>query len=303
MGPEAKDHTGVPVLGSLSTSQPAETHQTRYNHRRRPVELGLVESLFFKARVAYASRIYCYSGPVLRISRNRVVKAASQTLLTEALTLDYIAANTTIPVPRVHQLFKDRRGYLNIVMDYVEGKELESVWDNMPPEDRLTVVHQLRAYIGQLRTLQPPRPGAVEAVDGSACKDFRIHGDPFGPFASVAEFQTYVGRDWFMEHKLAEYDEFAPALRRCVSPSYRTVFTHCDLAPRNILVKGTRIVAIVDWEMGGWYPEYWEYTQAFFSNLLYPKGFWELFEEEGFLERYPDELITERCLASEIIRC
>jgi len=70
-------------------------------------------------------------------------------------------------------------------------------------------------------------------------------------------------------------------------------------------VEGTRIVAIVDWEFGGWYPEYWEYTQAYFSNLALPGtggGIWELFEKV-FPERYPDELIAEICLASEIVRC
>ncbi|KAJ7209180.1 kinase-like domain-containing protein [Mycena pura] len=188
-------------------------------------------------------------------------------------------------------------------MDYVEGKELEAVWHDLQPVDLLSIMHQLRDYIGQLRMLVPPRPGAIEALDGNACKDFRIRTDPFGPFSSVAEFQTFLGRDWLMENKLAEYEEFVPALQRCASRSYRTVFTHCDLAPRNILVKGQHIVAIVDWEMGGCYPEYWEYTQAFFSNMGYPKGFWELFEKEAVPQKYPDELITERCLASEFVRC
>ncbi|KAJ7279483.1 hypothetical protein C8J57DRAFT_1502131 [Mycena rebaudengoi] len=95
----------------------------------------------------------------------------SHALLTEALTLDYIGANTTIPVPRVHRVFKNSRRYLNIVMDY------------------------LCDYITQLCQLTPPRPGAVEAVDGSPCKDFRVRPDSFGPFDAVAEFQAFLGRD------------------------------------------------------------------------------------------------------------
>jgi hypothetical protein len=38
-------------------------------------------------------------------------------------------------------------------------------------------------------------------------------------------------------------------------------------------------------------------------NLVYPKGFWELFDEEPVPQRYPDELITERYLASHFARC
>lgn len=40
------------------------------------------------------------------------------------------------------------------------------------------------------------------------------------------------------------------------------VFTYGDLAARNILVRDGRIVAIVDWEYAGWYPEYWGYMFA-----------------------------------------
>ena len=42
----------------------------------------------------------------------------------------------------------------------------------------------------------------------------------------------------------------------------RIVLTHGDLVPRNILVKNGRIVGIIDWEMAGFYPEYWEYAKG-----------------------------------------
>jgi aminoglycoside phosphotransferase (APT) family kinase protein len=38
-----------------------------------------------------------------------------------------------------------------------------------------------------------------------------------------------------------------------------SVFTHGDIAPRNIMVDETyRITGILDWEEGGWYLDYWE---------------------------------------------
>ena len=50
--------------------------------------------------------------------------------------------------------------------------------------------------------------------------------------------------------------------------STRSVFTHGDLCPRNILVnESLRITGIVDWEAAGWYPEYWEYI-----NMWKPSG-------------------------------
>src|SRR3954452_13593451 len=43
------------------------------------------------------------------------------------------------------------------------------------------------------------------------------------------------------------------------------VMTHGDLHPRNIIVRDCRIVAILDWECAGFYPEYWEYTKTLSS--------------------------------------
>lgn len=42
---------------------------------------------------------------------------------------------------------------------------------------------------------------------------------------------------------------------------HEIVFTHKDFAPRNILVQGPKVVAILDWELSGYYPDYWEYCK------------------------------------------
>ncbi|KAF7292740.1 Kinase-like protein [Mycena indigotica] len=273
---------------------------------QRPIESGRLVNIYLAARCKFGRWALGGRETVTRISRGRAVKRPAQMLLTEALNLDYVAQHTTIPVPRVHRMIKDKHGKLCMVMDYIEGQELEQIWGQLSEEERLNIVHELRGYIDQLRALVPPHPGSVEAVDGGPCKDFRIYRPVFGPFASVAEFCTFVGRDFMVERKLDEYPQYADAVLRCVgrTESYRTVFTHCDLAPRNIIIKDKKIAAIVDWEMAGWYPEYWEYTQAEASNsYCRPWGFWEVFEKEGFSRRYPDELMTELCIASEFTRC
>jgi len=42
------------------------------------------------------------------------------------------------------------------------------------------------------------------------------------------------------------------------------VFTHGDFGPANIIIKDGRVAAILDWEMAGWYPDYWEFVKAFY---------------------------------------
>lgn len=36
------------------------------------------------------------------------------------------------------------------------------------------------------------------------------------------------------------------------------VFTHADLNPFNILLRGDKVVGIIDWEFAGWYLHYWD---------------------------------------------
>lgn len=55
-----------------------------------------------------------------------------------------------------------------------------------------------------------------------------------------------------------------PYIRGMMSAKkYAIVFTHGDFYPRNIMVKDGHVKAIIDWEMAGWYPEYWEFAKAF----------------------------------------
>ena len=56
-------------------------------------------------------------------------------------------------------------------------------------------------------------------------------------------------------------------LRSRLKDDYRVTLTHGDFHPRNILVMGRPdggigVSAIIDWEMAGWYPEYWEMYKA-----------------------------------------
>ncbi|RAH70030.1 uncharacterized protein BO66DRAFT_438735 [Aspergillus aculeatinus CBS 121060] len=50
--------------------------------------------------------------------------------------------------------------------------------------------------------------------------------------------------------------------KHVLTDNHEIVFTHGDFAPRNILVEGDRVTAVLDWEDAGWYPEYWEYIKA-----------------------------------------
>ena len=237
-----------------------------------------------------------------RVGRRMLLKSRETLSVTEALTMRYIAQNTTIPVPRIHGLSVNRHGHLQLLMEYVDAPMLEKAWPTMLPVQKRDIMCQLKGYINQLRLLEPPHPGVVEAVDGSGCRDFRIRSGPFGPFRDVEAFHTFLGHDYIRTQQSVKYQDHQVELDRCARRTYKTVFTHADLAPHNILVKDGMIVAIIDWEFAGWYPEYWEYTRAYLGNLGV-SDWWELFSNMGVDVPYPDELVVERILSNEFVRC
>lgn len=47
-------------------------------------------------------------------------------------------------------------------------------------------------------------------------------------------------------------------------PPGEVLLTHNDLHPRNVTVRDGKVAAILDWELAGFYPEYWEYVKAWY---------------------------------------
>lgn len=67
-------------------------------------------------------------------------------------------------------------------------------------------------------------------------------------------------------------------VRSFMREDHACVMTHADLHPRNIIIqllpasendpsqdlteKQISVVAVIDWDKSGWYPEYWEFIKA-----------------------------------------
>ena len=253
------------------------------------------ERNFIRLRIWLARRIYqsLASASVSRFGPHSVLKWTDMTRASEAANIEYIARHTTIPVPRVQDVFIiDKRTY--IVMEYIEGCELTKTTMTLLPAEQLKdIFEELKRYVAQMRALNPPHPGRVEAADGRGVFDPRLRGTNRGLTSSCDSIQTFHTR---LGHDLAlssdtYYREACkkawPQLQAIRNRQYCTKFTHANIAPTNILVNNGRIAAIVDWETAGWYPEYWEYAYWAVSNEFSPPR-WMEFRDE-ILEPYPDE--------------
>ncbi|EKM77846.1 hypothetical protein AGABI1DRAFT_101541 [Agaricus bisporus var. burnettii JB137-S8] len=70
-------------------------------------------------------------------------------------------------------------------------------------------------------------------------------------------------RNFFYPSHLSPKYPFSKSLLSQLPRNDTVQFTHGDLLPKNILVNGSEITAIVDWATAGFYPAYWEYCRMY----------------------------------------
>ncbi|KAL4786500.1 hypothetical protein BJX76DRAFT_321049 [Aspergillus varians] len=87
-----------------------------------------------------------------------------------------------------------------------------------------------------------------------------------GPFKDHKGFYGHLfypvsGHTFKSAEQFAETVAVANRLR--YGRQHRIKFTHGDFKAHNILVGDDgHLTGFIDWESGGWYPEYWEFTTA-----------------------------------------
>lgn len=244
-----------------------------------------------------SAHFYRRDGPCVPISKRVIVKTGPFVHLTEAATMNFVAANTSIPVPAVHCSFvHNNRAF--IVMERIQAKSLADAWNTLSDTDRNSIFAQLRNMMQELRALSPPSGTGIESCLGGSLRDSRIpRSRPrFGPFKSTQDFHMWLREDLKPEeHPDRTCDQDWEEIKEMVAQQDGSwpspVFTHGDLNPFNILVRGDQVVSIIDWEFAGWYPYYWEYTAAWYGNRIRQE--WQDLITK-FLDVYPAELEMEK---------
>lgn len=200
--------------------------------------------------------------PVYRVDAKTVVKTGDCVRLAEAAAMILVRKQTSIPVPEVYNAYTDpATGRARIVMEFIEGERLAEAWEHFDAEQKQHVLDQLRGFMLQLRNIKGTFIGSV---DGTYCEDQLFTEDlgAYGPYESEADFNQGIItalKDIMASGWVDTVCNMVAALK-----GHEIVMTHGDLAPRNILVQGTKVVAVLDWEFSGFYPEYWEYVKALY---------------------------------------
>ncbi|KAK0636091.1 kinase-like domain-containing protein [Bombardia bombarda] len=191
-----------------------------------------------------------------------------------------------------------------IVMEFVPGASLRSSWSTLTEEEKSGVSEQLQQYFSQLR--QIPAPDFYGNINGGHILDELFDSregnkEITGPFETDDQFINGVIQKYIVEggprllHK-AQY--YRRALSTALQTGNKPVFTHCDFQRKNIMLQPDGKVVIIDWEFSGWYPRYWEFSNAMFANGGWEDE-WHLYVAR-VLDEYPTEAIWLTTLRLDI---
>lgn len=240
---------------------------------------------------------------IVTMQFNKIIKFGKHIHLSEAWALQLVATKTIVPVPKVFSAYK-KDGIAYIVMDKVKGDPMNEVWQDMPEEEQQRVIAELKVFFDQLRQIPHPRPGTIctAAADDHPLFPYRTpnRDEGAGPFQSEEDFNFFLRSGPSTSWKYGK-EENLHNLERCIElqdgTRHQICFTHGDAGARNVMVKKSwsgeyRVTALIDFEMSGFLPEYWEYIAATvpFPNWGPP---WWNHEVDKFLT-HPTELTMER---------
>jgi tRNA A-37 threonylcarbamoyl transferase component Bud32 len=190
--------------------------------------------------------------------------------------IKFVESNTDIPVPKIIEIGEDYYKY-----EYIEGDTLEDVINDV---DMSSICAQLKYYVDQMRNL---KSADIRSIYSPINDEFAKADKSL----SIKEFNSLISKN-IRKTTSGYYTDY---IQYMIKDDYSICFTHADLTPRNIIVKNNEVVGIIDWEMAGFYPEYWEYVKC--SVVLW-KSKWLKYIND-ILKPYP----LEYGLFSIILQC
>lgn len=273
----------IPSIATLSIATPKEDQPIP-----TPEEIAACTDFVFD------DKLWRGGTKVVRIGKY-VAKYAGHINLREVENMKFVAkypkiaaakyrAHGQLPGPKDY----NGKGGLYIVTDYIEGETVEAAWDKLSPVDKEEVLRLIREQINEIRSV--PEEGYLGGVGGTHYVNHSLtiyknqlklppgadpSPEPLGPFATYDAFvDSWVQR---LTDELTQ-EAFKPVValwnkmaREMWSKNTRTVFTHNDLAPKNIMLtklgtnpdgSGIFRVTIIDWDSAGFCPEWWEFADA-----------------------------------------
>ncbi|EHK47134.1 hypothetical protein TRIATDRAFT_46482 [Trichoderma atroviride IMI 206040] len=189
----------------------------------------------------------------------------------------------------------------------IEGEFLEDIWYNLTPQAKYSYARQLRHVLNSMRlNMAQTRSTATPQAKGN------MLGSAFaGPFSLMLD--QHAHQTYWAVHPKPTCEEFVAFLTwsfvasvpasvaAAVASQFRSDhavrFTHGELSPKNIVVRNSKIVCILGWDRGGWYPEWWEYVKFFEARTGPENQDWYDYATHIFVDTFQTELAAYQGIA------
>ena len=224
-------------------------------------------------RLAPTSRIFI-------LSPNLLAKRYRPHLVEDAIKAMDVARELGVRVPCIKRTVKFKAAAY-CIMERIKGTTLEKAWPGLSWVSTLQLALQLRRFIRLLRSVTSLTAGSLATGE---CRSFWLE-DRYGlparssPKAIASFISFWVGFVSIRQAKKA-VAEGTGHPKRWGPPTAKTlVFTHHDLAPRNMLLHPSGQLWLLDWDYAGFYPRYFEFASM--QNFFEPQD-WTLLARLGW---------------------
>ncbi|EAS37320.3 uncharacterized protein CIMG_02674 [Coccidioides immitis RS] len=241
-----------------------------------------------------------FARAVVQLDHRVVVKLGPNISLTDADMTTHIQRNSTdIPVPRPLGVLS-LGGITYAFMRRIDGCSLDKLWPDLTDVEKCSVRDQLDFILEKLRLLPAPN----QYLGGGSppqCVDCRMwkRTSPLW-MESETQFNEFL----LSGNCRSGMEPYVNFIRPMLRENHRFVLTHGDLHPRNILaVKdggGIRVTGLIDWEVGGVYPEYWEFVKSLNTVRPIRSGDWPFYLPLKGIGRYFEEYAID-CLIDNCV--
>lgn len=206
---------------------------------------------------------------VIQVSGKYVTKSYRKEELYDTKQAIDCAASLGVRVPVIRRIVPREEDLIECVQDRVAGVNLMDCWASLGWISTIRLAFQLRTMVRKMRRATSPTAGSLGT---GICRSFWIEDRyrlPISPNASVIAcvVNFWFNHVSFRQEARKKPEEHAASVAQPVE-TQSLVFTHHDLAPRNLILDTKGSLWLVDWDYAGWYPPYFEY--AAMHNFIPP---------------------------------
>ncbi|RDA89165.1 hypothetical protein CP532_2220 [Ophiocordyceps camponoti-leonardi (nom. inval.)] len=211
---------------------------------------------------------------------------------------EWVRLNSAVPVLRTllpHDVGPKPIGRV------ARGFLLADCWSELTPEAKRGIIASLRGVVKQMRLTPPPADLQGFPIVGSKIVEgysLLLQKGAGTTYWAIRRRPRAVHFTAFMLSNLrpgvpeAVADSSASLLSRA-SP---LVLSHGELSPSNIVVLNGSVVALLGWDCGGWYPDWWDYVNFFEAKVEYRNRDWFDYAPDIFDNIYTKELVAYQAI-------